>query len=60
MPARDIVRKFSLAPEDLDRETQQLFARVPQESIQKRIQDSVREFKTDAIIKARVLSVRPN
>jgi small subunit ribosomal protein S1 len=60
MPARDIVRKFAPAPDALDRQAEELFSLVSTEHLGKRIQESVREFKPDAIIKARVLTVRPN
>lgn len=58
MPARDIVRKFSLSNDELDKKADEAMALVGQEKLGQRISDSVREFKPDEIVKARVLAIR--
>ncbi|MFN0206883.1 MAG: 30S ribosomal protein S1 [Planctomycetota bacterium] len=58
MPARDIVRKFAPSHEELDRKTEELLATLTVEQFGQRITDSVREFKPDEIVKARILSIR--
>ncbi|MBL8696650.1 MAG: 30S ribosomal protein S1 [Planctomycetes bacterium] len=58
MPARDIVRKFSLSIEELDRQTDAIVANAPQDDLLQRLQGSIKEFKPDQIVPAKVLSIR--
>jgi small subunit ribosomal protein S1 len=59
MPARDIVRKFALSTEELDRKLNELVGNFSSETLGNRITESVKEFKPDEIVKAKVLAVRP-
>ncbi len=58
MPARDIVRKFAPSPEELDRQTEELCRAIPQETLGQRLSETIREFKNDEIVRARILTVR--
>ncbi|MBI3821031.1 MAG: 30S ribosomal protein S1 [Planctomycetes bacterium] len=59
MPARDIVRKFALSIEEIDRQVAEQFAKPSEKTLDTRIDESVRTFKPEEIVKATVLAVRP-
>jgi small subunit ribosomal protein S1 len=58
MPARDIVRKFAPSFEEIDSKADELMKSLTSEQLGLRISNSVREFKAEEIIKARVISIR--
>lgn len=58
MPARDIVRKFALSLEEIDRQVAEQFGAPSTKTLDARIDESVRQFKPEEIVKARILSIR--
>ncbi|MCZ6574282.1 MAG: 30S ribosomal protein S1, partial [Planctomycetota bacterium] len=54
---RDVVRKYDLPPEELDRKVQEALAELDPQEMEQDYENSVKEFEVDSVLKGRVLNV---
>jgi small subunit ribosomal protein S1 len=53
----DVVRKYDLAPEELEEKVLEAFSGLPAQDVERQYEDSVREFEPETILKGKVLNV---
>ncbi|MGH7162987.1 MAG: S1 RNA-binding domain-containing protein, partial [Planctomycetota bacterium] len=53
----DVVRKYDLTPEELELKVQEAFAAADSPDLEKRYEESIREFEENTVLKGKVLNV---